>query len=821
MAVDVRAAAYDERVIEEQEPSVNRSVPAVASFLLLAAAACGGQGRSPTGVVASSSAASSGTVDGVPTAVATPPAAAQRGPYDASTITRRIDDPALASVKPLVAAKKWKDAAFAIDALAKTAQADECAALNYLSATYRGLAGNPKGSADAFVAAAKCGGPLASYASFGAARSFADLGEFDAVLAALSSIDPADVPRAKTDPLRAKALLRTSKAEDAFVVYREILARREKTWAAVSLELARALLDHPGGTHAEEAARLALDVSLDGPTSREGEAKKLLEEALSTMRAPDRKPFEDPPNDELARRGARLVAAGRGKQALAIATKLEKRKDDSCGSVALRARALAAVGRWSEATTTFEVALTACGGDASTDGARLLFDAGRAASKGGNLPRAIARFTSLEETFRESSLVDDARVERAKAALENSDDAAFVGALATIATDHPAGDLTGDGLLLLAVTLAKRGDWSLAIPSLRAGTTLGGAPAVKERAYHRAGRFDYFLGRALAETGDKTSAAASYRVVLDRYPLSYYAALACARADELEPGACKRAFDEAKPAAPPEMPDDATRASTPFRAAELLAALDDAPMAMVALDALGVGDRSAAPELTLAGALLLARTSHPALAHLVLRSASESEPRPTRKEASAYRDAYPIGAWRSAWDAAYPRPFADSVGIAAKESSVPEALLFAVMREESAFDPNAVSKAGALGLTQIMPFTGRRGAKALALPDDDAAFLDPAENIRIGAHFLKQMRGRFADNVLLALPAYNAGPLMPEAWTKERPGMAFDLFVEDVPYTETRNYTKRVIGTMFVYEVLSGALETGEASRSPALARAP
>lgn len=811
----MRAAAYDER-IEEQEPSVNRSVRAVASFLLLALPACGGQGRATTGVVASSSAAPSGTVDTAPTADAALPPSARRAPYNAAAIAPRIDDPALAAVKPLVTAKKWKDAALAIDALLPSASPSDCAALNWLSATYWGNAGNPTRSANAFSASAKCGGPLASYASYGAALRFSELSDFEAALTAIASIDAADVPRAKSDPLRARALLRTKRSEDAFVVYREILARREKSWAAASLELARALLDNPGGTHAEEAARLALEVSLDGPTSRDGEAKKLLDEALSTMRVEDRKPFEDPPNDELARRGARLVAAGRGKQALAIATKLEKRKDESCGSVALRARALAAVGRWSESTTTFETALGACGADPSVDGARLLYDAGRAAAKGGDLPRAIARFTSLEETFRESSLVDDARVERAKAALDNSDDAAFVGALGTIATDYPKGDLTGDGLLLLATTLAKRGDWSQALAPLRAGTTLA-----KERVYHRAGRFDYFLGRALGETGDQAGASAAYRVVLDRYPLSYYAALACARSDELEALACKRAFDEAKAAQAPEMPDDATRASIAFRAAELLVALDDAPMAMVALDALGVGDRSAAPETTLAGALLLARTSHPALGHLILRSASESEPRATRTEAAQYRDTYPIGAWRSAWEAAYPRPFADTVAFAVKESSVPEALLWAVMREESAFDPNAVSKAGALGLTQIMPFTGRRGAKALGLPDDDAAFLDPAENIRIGAHFLKQMRGRFADNVLLCLPAYNAGPLAPEAWVKERPGMAFDLFVEDMPYTETRNYTKRVIGTMFVYEVLGSAAETGEAGHAPALASAP
>jgi soluble lytic murein transglycosylase len=240
---------------------------------------------------------------------------------------------------------------------------------------------------------------------------------------------------------------------------------------------------------------------------------------------------------------------------------------------------------------------------------------------------------------------------------------------------------------------------------------------------------------------------------------------------------------------------------------------------MSALEALGVTDRSADPEVTLAGALLLSRTSSPGAAHLLLRSANEYEPSIGRKEVYSYRDTYPIGAYRTIWELAYPRAFQSDVELAAKESDIPEALLYAITREESAFEPEALSKAGAIGLTQVMPATAKNGAKRLGLPFTDAAVREPGENLRLGAHFLKKMREDFPDDPLLAIPAYNAGPGAPEKWAKAHPDVAFDLFVEEIPYTETRGYTKRVISTLLTYEVLYGSVDTSEALRAPKLAR--
>ena len=82
------------------------------------------------------------------------------------------------------------------------------------------------------------------------------------------------------------------------------------------------------------------------------------------------------------------------------------------------------------------------------------------------------------------------------------------------------------------------------------------------------------------------------------------------------------------------------------------------------------------------------------------------------------------------------------------------------------------------------------------------------------------LRGQFADDPLLAIPGYNAGAGAPQKWIRERPADDFDLWVERIPYEETRNYTKRVITTMAAYEFLYARDQPSEALRAP-LAASP
>ena len=156
----------------------------------------------------------------------------------------------------------------------------------------------------------------------------------------------------------------------------------------------------------------------------------------------------------------------------------------------------------------------------------------------------------------------------------------------------------------------------------------------------------------------------------------------------------------------------------------------------------------------------------------------------------------PDGAARWAWDAAYPTPFFDVVRAAADANGLPWEHLYATMRQESGYDPDAVSRADAIGLLQVLPSSGRRIADQRGLPFSRDRLFDPHQNIRLGAAEIAAEWGRFriegTDVQPLAIAAYNAGGARVQRWLHETGPVDLDLFVERIPFDETRNYVRRV-----------------------------
>jgi soluble lytic murein transglycosylase len=157
-----------------------------------------------------------------------------------------------------------------------------------------------------------------------------------------------------------------------------------------------------------------------------------------------------------------------------------------------------------------------------------------------------------------------------------------------------------------------------------------------------------------------------------------------------------------------------------------------------------------------------------------------------------------------AWSLDWPRAHADAVTAAAAENAVPAPLLFGLAREESAFDADVVSWAGAVGLCQLMPPTAADEAKAKKLPVPDVEELkDPMLNARLGAaHLGRRMRG--LKHPALAIAAYNAGPGAVATWSPKGP---VDAWVEQIPVDETRNYVKKVAGSWVTYAILDGVVD--------------
>ncbi len=132
-------------------------------------------------------------------------------------------------------------------------------------------------------------------------------------------------------------------------------------------------------------------------------------------------------------------------------------------------------------------------------------------------------------------------------------------------------------------------------------------------------------------------------------------------------------------------------------------------------------------------------------------------------------------------------------------------LVNAIIRAESFFDRNAFSRAGAIGLMQLMPATARRLSRKLKIPrPSDKALFDPALNVRLGARYLGDLVKEFKGELVPAIASYNAGKNAVKKWWDKRGDEPVEVFIERIPYQETRNYVKKVLGYLNEYRRIYG-----------------
>jgi soluble lytic murein transglycosylase len=305
------------------------------------------------------------------------------------------------------------------------------------------------------------------------------------------------------------------------------------------------------------------------------------------------------------------------------------------------------------------------------------------------------------------------------------------------------------------------------------------AKATFERLLERDGdaisslRSRYWLARAQERAGD-AQAAQAFAAIAREFPFSYYGWRARLRIDSVW---------KAEP--PPAIPDGiaALAADELARPWILLEAGLEAE-ARRELDRLypradGLGDR-------LALSNLYANSAQ----RLIVEAYAESLARGPVPDQ--------IDLWWHAW----PAPFADGMRRATADGALIEpGLIYALMREESGYRPSVVSIAGARGLLQIMPETGERLARGVALADysDDDLFV-PDVNMRLGSHYLRELLERFGGQKSAAIASYNAGPGAVSRWLD--PSLEDDEWVESIPFDQTRTYVKRVLRSLHVYRVL-------------------
>jgi peptidoglycan lytic transglycosylase len=414
---------------------------------------------------------------------------------------------------------------------------------------------------------------------------------------------------------------------------------------------------------------------------------------------------------------------------------------------------------------------------------RALFFAARALSRGQLDERAISGYERVARQFPKSDWAEQAQYLSAR--------------LRFIAGDYLKARALYDKYLAAFGKRARFGNdanYERALCALETDQPLSAAPTfarlmVLAKDRRNKARLRYLEALSLALGNQKEKATVAFSEVARNEPLSFFGLAARGRLGIV--GAPQ----------PPLIADSA--ASAPYTPLTLTLPAD-----VAALNRLGLA-RDAERELTRQEAGLsraYAPRSTEALCQAYgLLGVAE---RRYRVAQSAVRgtvlDFAPTVANTWAWDCFYPKPYEALVQAAAQQENLSPSLLFAIMRQESAFDPGAGSTAGACGLLQLIVPTARRVADKLNEPFVESSLQCPSDNVRYGAHYLGQLSGYFGGNLALVAAAYNAGPEAVFRWLSAPEKIGIDAFVARIPFEETRTYVERVLGNLARYQYLSG-----------------
>jgi soluble lytic murein transglycosylase len=731
-------------------------------------------------------------------------------PFDPALAPLVLSDPRLAAVWPLWLAADYAAAAERLEAAIAIASVDEAPRWYYQLGRLYALAGDASNAARAFDRAADVPWPLASYARLGAAQAFVRAGWHDEGIVRAEAV-PEDLPiTGSARLLEAEALEAKHDHERAASVCESYLARgrHPPRWIEAALRAADAILaTQSSRERTETAAKLARRVLTEAPTST-AEPRALAIDRRAVARIGDPKAWRPltprgkggvmlpsdwadglGPDDQVAR-AASLFDAQRSKEAekalyafVAVAKKTRAPSEAFCRAEMLLGHVYGKKKEHAKASAAYDRAIEACEPfpDALVES---LYWGAKASAVLGRPDEALERFGRVEKDFHGHRYADDARLRGAQCALDRGDEQRFETMLSSIADDYPQGDMAGEGLFRLALRRMAQEKWDGAKEPLTRGLSFDASESPP-------GRFSYFRARVLGQLGDTEGECRGYEDVIRSFPLSYYMLHAYGRLAELDPARAKTAVDAAKASEPRDQPfvrsNAAPEGGAFARGLELVRQGENE----LARRELAVALSDAASDVGWAVAVLYGQAGLVREAHQVAKS-----------RLTDWLSHYPVGRWKEAWTIAFPRPYASVVERAAQDSGIPFSLAYAVMREESAFDPDAVSPSHAYGLMQLIEPTAKTVAKELGLTLGARALTEPATNVKLGCRFLADLRTQFAYNPHLAVSAYNAGPAAPGRWQKSLTLDDFDLWVEQIPFDETRRYTKRVLTSFAAYSFL-------------------
>ncbi len=735
-----------------------------------------------------------------------------------------LDDPLLAAARERDAAKDDTAAAAEVERVRLALKLDARASCEwaYVSARLHLAAGDAAAAAGAFDAAATApegGAPcvLAPYARLREAEALVRAGRCDEAVAAARDVEDDPAIRDETQLTLADALSCKGDRAGAVALWRPFLAANPHgfRWVDVSLQLATALLDGVDGP-AAGAAQEALDrvtrVMIEAPVAAEKlDAATLHDRAAAALTAAGKPVPRGLTPEERARLAQAWLDASQPKkaheaadQALALIPKGPgPHHAAACTAAIVRAQSTPH-GKNDDPAGAWGHAIARCEKDDALVTA--LYYGARASANAGRRDEALARFGRVEKEFPAHRLADDARFRSALVVQDQGDDARAATMLASIPDAYPAGDMGGEALFRIALDKVEKRDLDAARPLLDRVLTLTPEGQAARRA-------EYFRARVAELAGETDDAERRYAALVANAPLDYYMLLAYARLRALDDTLARATLAGAvarEPSGPFVTHEHPELASPAFERFVALLEVGEVDAARRASSANGLVADGADPEVLWIVGWLYDQADAPDLGHSFARG-----------RLADFRAHWPSGRWKLPWEVAFPRAWDAVVERESVATRIPTALTWAIMREESDFNPDAKSVASAVGLMQLMAGTARIVAHDTPLPFDEQSLHRPEVSIALGTRLLASLRDSFPLHPAFAIAAYNGGSNAVRRWLLQHGQDDFDVFVERIPFDETRNYVKRVLGSEAAYAYLYAPSALDEVLAMPAHLVAP
>jgi len=352
---------------------------------------------------------------------------------------------------------------------------------------------------------------------------------------------------------------------------------------------------------------------------------------------------------------------------------------------------------------------------------------------------------------------------------------------------YPTSKWVDDALWSLGMAHYFLGEWDKAQGRLEALAKRGGSL--------EGGKGMYWLARIAQRLDKNDDAVAGYRATIARYPFSWYALLSHARLAGLKQDVPPFGVADPKPRGPKL----AAKIDPKLEGDRLIQRVD-------ILTAAGLGVEAGQELARGEGAFLKRNDRGAAFAMLLDRYRKAGNFNRPWLLAVSYSgsalDGPPEDDARRWWENAFPRAYRDLIEKYQALGKNPEDYLYSIMRKESGFNPHDLSYADAQGLLQMIPATTRRVAKALGIPYDAGRLYEPEYNIQTGSWYIGHVLQKFKGQIPLGAGSFNSGPRPVMRWIDQYGDREIDELVELVPYTQTREYMKKVTENYARYRFL-------------------